>query len=61
MKIKVIKIGGEILSNEKTLNRTLKSISKINSPKLLVHGAENLLLHWQNALALRHNLKMDEE
>ncbi len=40
--LKVIKIGGNIIDNEEVLNAFLKDFSKIESPKILVHGGGKL-------------------
>ena len=34
----IIKIGGKLLDDELALNQVVDSFSKINSPKILVHG-----------------------
>lgn len=41
-KLKVIKIGGNIIDDEKSLDNFLYEFSKINSPKILVHGGGKL-------------------
>jgi acetylglutamate kinase len=41
-KLKVIKIGGNIIEDEKALNAFLKSFANIKSPKILVHGGGKL-------------------
>jgi len=40
--LKVIKIGGNIIDNDKALNEFLLKFSKIKSPKILVHGGGKL-------------------
>jgi len=40
--LKVIKIGGNIIDNEEALNAFLKDFSKIESPKILIHGGGKL-------------------
>lgn len=37
-KLKIVKIGGNILDSEQALDRVLDSFSKLNDPKILVHG-----------------------
>lgn len=34
----VVKIGGNVIDNEENLKRFLKDFSKINAPKILIHG-----------------------
>ncbi len=41
-KLKVVKIGGNIINNEMALDAFLKEFSKLNSPKILVHGGGKL-------------------
>lgn len=38
MEIKVIKIGGKVIDNDKNLNKLLGKISKLHGPVVLVHG-----------------------
>lgn len=40
--LKIIKIGGNIIDNESALNAFLKDFSKIESPKILIHGGGKL-------------------
>ncbi len=40
--IKIIKIGGNIVNNKKTLDIFLKNFSEIKTPKILVHGGGKL-------------------
>lgn len=42
MKLKVIKIGGNIIDNEVALDSFLKSFASIEEPKVLVHGGGKL-------------------
>lgn len=56
--LKVIKIGGNIIDNEETLNAFLKDFSKIESPKLLVHGGGKLATKLANQMGVE--VKMTE-
>lgn len=38
MQVNVIKIGGNVIDNEATLNKFLKDFASIEGPKVLVHG-----------------------
>lgn len=38
MQINVVKIGGNVIDNESTLNKFLKDFASIKGPKILVHG-----------------------
>ena len=38
MKLKIIKIGGNVINNKETLSSFLEDFSKISGPKILVHG-----------------------
>lgn len=40
--LKIIKIGGNIIDDEKALNTFLKKFSKLKGPKILVHGGGKL-------------------
>ena len=40
--LKIIKIGGNIIDNEEALNTFLIEFSKLNGPKILVHGGGKL-------------------
>jgi len=40
--LKIIKIGGKIIDDEDTLNLFLEAFSKIEGPKILVHGGGKL-------------------
>ena len=40
--LKVIKIGGDIVDSEKRLNEFLTAFSKLEGPKILVHGGGKL-------------------
>ena len=48
--LKVIKIGGNIIDNEEALNAFLKDFSKIESPKILVHGGGKLATKLANQM-----------
>ena len=41
-KLKIVKIGGNIIDNETELNQFLTSFSKLKGPKILVHGGGKL-------------------
>ena len=38
MKLNIIKIGGNVIDNENALNDFLADFSKIEGPKILIHG-----------------------
>lgn len=40
--IKIVKIGGNIINNEKTLNNFLADFAQLKGPKVLVHGGGKL-------------------
>lgn len=46
--LKIIKIGGNIIDDEKALSSFLKDFSKLNGPKLLVHGGGKLATRLAN-------------
>lgn len=48
--LKVIKIGGNIIDNEDTLQAFLKEFSTIEEPKLLVHGGGKLATKLSNQM-----------
>ena len=50
--LKVIKIGGNIIDNEKVLNAFLKDFSKIESPKILIHGGGKLATKLSNQMGV---------
>ena len=51
--IKVIKIGGGIIENEHNLTLFLKSFSKINGPKVLIHGGGRLATKFAEKLGYK--------
>ena len=56
--IKVVKVGGGIIENEKALNTFLDSFSKIEGPKVLVHGGGRMAT--KVAKSLGYETKMVE-
>jgi acetylglutamate kinase len=48
--LKIIKIGGNIIDNDETLNAFLKDFAKIESPKILVHGGGKLATKLANQM-----------
>ena len=42
LKLKVVKIGGNIIDNEPELSSFLKSFAQLEGPKILVHGGGKL-------------------
>ena len=40
--IKIVKIGGNIINDEKTLNNFLANFAQLKGPKVLVHGGGKL-------------------
>jgi len=50
--LKVIKIGGNIIDNEAALNTFLKDFSKIESPKILIHGGGKLATKLSNQIGV---------
>ena len=50
--LKVIKIGGNIIDKEKTLSDFLIEFSKLNGPKILVHGGGKLATKLANQLGI---------
>jgi len=56
--LKVIKIGGNIIDNEEALNGFLKDFSKLESPKILVHGGGKLATKLANQMGVE--VKMTE-
>jgi len=48
--LKVIKIGSEIVDDNNQLNQFLADFSKLEGPKILVHGGGKLATHMANAL-----------
>jgi len=57
-KLKVIKIGGNIIDNEVTLNAFLKDFAKIDTLKILVHGGGKLATKLANQMQVE--VKMTE-
>lgn len=51
--LKIIKIGGNIIDNEEALSAFLKDFSKLEGPKLLVHGGGKL------ATELAHKMQVE--
>ncbi|MDZ7648194.1 MAG: hypothetical protein U5K54_14010 [Cytophagales bacterium] len=45
-KLYIIKIGGNVLDDEKSLKLFLKDFASIQSPKILIHGGEKLQPNW---------------
>jgi len=56
--LKIIKIGGNIIDNEVTLNAFLKDFAKIDTPKILVHGGGKLATKLANQMQVE--VKMTE-
>lgn len=56
--LKVIKIGGSIIDDSKALNRFLIQFSKIEDPKILVHGGGKLATKLSNRMQV--DVKMIE-
>ena len=50
--LKVIKIGGNIIDNEKALSDFLIEFSKLNGPKMLVHGGGKLASKLANRMGI---------
>ena len=50
--LKIIKIGGNIIDNEVALNAFLKDFSKIESPKILIHGGGKLATKLSNQMGV---------
>lgn len=50
--LKIIKIGGNIIDNEAALNAFLKDFSKIESPKILIHGGGKLATKLSNQMGV---------
>ncbi len=56
--LKVIKIGGNIIDNEKALSDFLFEFSKLNGPKVLVHGGGKLATKLANQMGVE--VKIDK-
>lgn len=56
--LKVIKIGGNIIDNEKELKSFIKNLSNLNGPKILVHGGGKLAT--QLAMKMNVPVKMNK-
>lgn len=50
--LKIVKIGGNIIDNEKALSDFLVEFSKLNGPKLLVHGGGKLATKLANQMGV---------
>ena len=50
--VKVVKIGGNIIDNEKALSDFLIEFSKLNGPKILVHGGGKLATKLANRMGI---------
>lgn len=50
--LKVIKIGGNIIDNDAALNAFLRDFSKIESPKILIHGGGKLATKLANQMGV---------
>ena len=50
--LKIIKIGGNIIDNEAALNAFLKDFSKIETPKILIHGGGKLATKLSNQMGV---------
>ncbi len=51
-KLTVVKIGGKVIDNEKNLGEFLDQFSKIEGPKILVHGGGKLATKFSQRLGL---------
>lgn len=51
--LKIIKIGGNIIDNEDTLQTFLKEFSKLKGPKILVHGGGKLATQLSNKMNIK--------
>lgn len=54
--LKIIKIGGNIIDNEPELNIFLSRFSKLDGPKILVHGGGKLATEFAEKLNLEVNM-----
>lgn len=54
--IKVVKVGGGIIEQEGALNTFLDSFSKIEGPKVLIHGGGRLATKFAKKLGLKTNM-----
>jgi acetylglutamate kinase len=50
--LKVVKIGGNIIDNEQELHNFIKQFSKLNTPKILVHGGGNEATKLANSIGV---------
>lgn len=55
--LKVVKIGGNIIDNEKTLSEFLIEFSKLTGPKILVHGGGKLASKLANQMGVEVKMK----
>ncbi len=54
-KLYIIKIGGNVLDDEKTLNAFLKDFSSIQTPKILIHGGGTIATKIGDRLGIKSN------
>lgn len=54
--LKIVKIGGNIIDNEPELNTFLSRFSKLDGPKILVHGGGKLATEFAKRLNLKVNM-----
>jgi acetylglutamate kinase len=54
-KLYVIKIGGNVLDDEKALNRFLKDFASIQEPKILIHGGGKIATKIGDQLGIESN------
>jgi acetylglutamate kinase len=53
----IIKIGGNVIDDERSLNKFLLSFSKIKGQKILVHGGGKLATKLSAKLGIETNFK----
>jgi acetylglutamate kinase len=54
-RLKIIKIGGNIINDDKTLQKFITDFTKLNCPKILVHGGGNLASDLAEQLGIKVN------
>ena len=55
-KLEVVKIGGKVIDNEAQLVSVLEAFSKMNGPKILIHGGGSKASEMEKTLGLKPNM-----
>ena len=59
-KVKIVKIGGNIVDNPEALERFLGNFHKIEGPKVLIHGGGKIASQLSKELGMSIHLQNEE-